>query len=45
VDGVPMLVYTNERALALCLGISVSSELVTLMKRVCYRALGVRPAG
>jgi shikimate dehydrogenase len=45
VDGVPMLVYTNERALALCLGISVSSELVTLMKQVCYRALGVRPAG
>lgn len=45
VDGVPMLVYTNERALALCLGISIPSELVTLMKRVCYRALGARPAG
>ncbi|MFA0775208.1 MAG: hypothetical protein THHGLFOP_000718 [Candidatus Fervidibacter sp.] len=45
VDGVPMLVYTNERALALCLGITVPSELVTLMKQVCYRALGVRPAG
>jgi len=45
IDGVPMLVYTNERALALCLGIFVPSGLVTLMKRVCYRALGARPAG
>lgn len=41
VDGVPMLVYTNERALALCLGISIPSELVALMKRVCYRALRI----
>lgn len=38
-DGVPMLVETNEKALELCLGISVPPEVVTLMKRVCYAAL------
>lgn len=39
VDGVPMLVYTNEKALELCLGIKVSQDLVNLMLRVCYSAL------
>ncbi len=42
VDGVPMLVYTNEKALELCLGISVSPEIVGLMLRECYRALRQR---
>ncbi|MFN3421159.1 MAG: shikimate dehydrogenase [Armatimonadota bacterium] len=39
VDGVPMLVYTNEKALELCLGIKVSQDLVNLMLRACYSAL------
>jgi shikimate dehydrogenase len=39
IDGVPMLVYTNEKALELCLGVAVTAELVALMKRVCYAAL------
>ncbi len=41
-DGVPMLVYTNEKALGLCLGVTVSPDLVVLMKRVCYAALRSR---
>jgi len=39
VDGVPMLVYTNEKALELCLGVKVTNELVNLMLRTCYSAL------
>lgn len=39
VDGVPMLVYTNEKALELCLGITVKPDLVELMLRVCYSSL------
>lgn len=39
VDGVPMLVYTNERAIELCLGVRVTDELVDLMLRTCYNAL------
>ena len=39
VDGVPMLVYTNEKALELCLGVKVTHELVSLMLRTCYGAL------
>jgi len=39
VDGVPMLVYTNEKALELCLGIKVTDDLVNLMLRTCYSAL------
>lgn len=41
-DGVPMLVYTNEKALELCLGITVPPELVALMQKVCYAALRSR---
>lgn len=39
VDGVPMLVYTNEKALELCLGIAVTPDLVDLMIKRCYREL------
>ncbi len=39
VDGVPMLVYTNEKALELCLGVAVTSDLVKLMLKVCYVSL------
>lgn len=39
IDGVPMLVYTNEKALELCLGVNVTKELIDLMIRTCYRAL------
>jgi len=39
VDGVPMLVYTNEKALELCLGVSVTPDLVKLMLKVCYASL------
>ncbi len=39
VDGVPMLVYTNEKALELCLGVKVDQDLVQLMLRECYKAL------
>jgi shikimate dehydrogenase len=39
VDGVPMLVYTNEKALELCLGITVNPDLVKLMLKVCYGSL------
>lgn len=39
IDGVPMLVYTNEKALELCLGVMVTNELVSLMLRTCYSAL------
>ena len=39
IDGVPMLVYTNEKALELCLGISVNPDLVNLMLKVCYASL------
>ena len=42
VDGVPMLVYTNEKALELCLGVTVNPELVKLMLRVCYAHLKSR---
>ncbi len=42
-DGVPMLVYTNEKALEHCLGTKVPDELVELMMRACYRALGTNP--
>lgn len=39
VDGVPMLVYTNEKALELCLDVAVTPDLVKLMLRVCYDSL------
>ena len=39
VDGVPMLVYTNEKALELCLGVAVTTDLVKLMLKVCYDSL------
>lgn len=39
IDGVPMLVYTNEKALEICLGVKVTDELVSLMLRTCYQAL------
>ncbi|MDW8029180.1 MAG: shikimate dehydrogenase, partial [Armatimonadota bacterium] len=39
VDGVPMLVYTNEKAIELCLEVKVSNELVSLMLRTCYKEL------
>lgn len=39
VDGVPMLVYTNEKAIELCLGVKVTDELIKLMLRICYKAL------
>ncbi|MFA0741595.1 MAG: hypothetical protein DFNUSKGM_001707 [Candidatus Fervidibacter sacchari] len=39
VDGVPMLVYTNEKAIELCLGVSVTPDLVKLMLKVCYASL------
>lgn len=39
VDGVPMLVYTNEKAIELCLSVKVTDELVHLMLRTCYSAL------
>lgn len=38
--GVPMLVYTNEKALSLCLNTPVPEKLVALMVRRCYGALG-----
>ncbi|MFA0752809.1 MAG: hypothetical protein IMHGJWDQ_000571 [Candidatus Fervidibacter sp.] len=43
IDGVPMLVYTNERALALCLKVAVTSDLVALMLKKGYAALRRAP--
>ncbi|MCS7223469.1 MAG: shikimate dehydrogenase [Armatimonadetes bacterium] len=44
-DGVPMLVYTNEKALEHCLGVSVPEAIVRLMMETCYRALGEGATG